>query len=405
VLVVTRKRNEELVRDGLETVIPSYAPSLVLARGEGARVWDVDGREYVDLLAGIAVNVLGHCHPRLVAKVSEQLGTLGHISNLYFSEPQIRLQRALVERTCGERVYFCNSGAEANEAALKLARRYHAKVVGRPRPGFVAMKNSFHGRTYGAVTATGQPAYHDGFEPLVPGFGYATFNDLGSVEALVDEDCAAVILECVQGEGGVLPGTPEFLQGVEGLCRERGALLILDEVQTGIGRTGTFCAHEQLGVRPDIVTLAKGLGGGLPIGAMLCTAEVGAGFVPGSHASTFGGNPVVTAAGLAVLEVMDEEGLLDNAREMGRRLADGLRTLAQRHSRLGEVRGMGLMLAVTCEGDTKSLMAASREAGVLHNTAGGQALRFLPPLNVRADDIDEGLTRLETALLQWGAAG
>ena len=326
------------------------------------------------------------------------IGTLLQVSNIFFSEPQIRLQAALVERTFADRVYFCNSGAEANEAALKLARRYHSKVLGKPRTGFVSMERSFHGRTFGALTATGQPKYHDGFEPLVPGFSYATYNDLDSVAALVGPDTAAVIVEPIQGEGGVIPAERAFLQGVESICRERGALLLLDEVQTGLGRTGTFLAHEQYGVTPDVVSMAKGLGGGLPMGAMLCTETVSQALVPGTHATTFGGNPVVAAAGLAVLEVLDAEGLIGRAVEVGGRLRAGLEALASKHSALGEVRGLGMMLAVAYDGDTKAAVASSRAHGLLHNAAGGCALRFLPPLVLTEHEVDEGLERLDRAL-------
>ena len=395
---------EQLLESGLSTTVP-YRPQLVLTRGQGARVWDTDGREYLDFLAGIAVNILGHCHPVFVERVGAQLERLLQVSNLFFNEPQIRLQAELVGRTFADRVYLCNSGAEANEAALKLARRYHSKVIGRPRPGFIAMKDSFHGRTLGALSATGQPKYHEGFEPLIPGFAYATFNDLESVKAIIGPETAAVIVEPVQGEGGVIPATPDFLQGLETLCREEGALLILDEVQTGLGRTGTFLAHEQYEVTPDVVTMAKGLGGGLPIGAMLCTEQVAPGLVPGTHATTFGGNPVVAAAALAVLEILDSEQLLSRARTVGEQLRTGLEDLATRHRSLGEVRGLGMMLAVTYDGDTKPVVAASRAEGLLHNAAGGRALRFLPPLILTSDEVDTGLGRLDRALLRVARGG
>jgi len=391
---------ETLFDSGRRTTIPSYAPSLILSKGGGARVWDSTGKEYLDFLAGIAVNVLGHCHPVYVKRVQEQMGTLLQVSNMFFSEPQLKLQLELTRRSFADRVYFCNSGAEANEAALKLARRYQRAVRGEDRYEIISAERSFHGRTFGAITATGQPKYHAGFEPLVPGFSYASFNDLASVEALITERTAAIIVEPIQGEGGVVPATPEFIRGIRSLCDQHGIVMILDEVQTGIGRTGRLFAYEHYGIEPDVVSLAKGLGGGLPVGAMLCREEISHGFVPGSHATTFGGNPVVTAGGLAVLEVLDSEALLDAAVERGAQLAEGLGTLANQFPRLGQVRGKGLMLAVEFDGDLKAMVGASREAGLLHNSAGGTVLRFLPPLTITKTEIAEGLNRFESALLR-----
>jgi predicted acetylornithine/succinylornithine family transaminase len=391
---------QRLMAEGGRSAMPTYAPQLVLAKGRGARVWDVDGNAYLDFLAGIAVNVLGHCHPVYVERVQAQVATLLQVSNIFYSRPQIELATRLTELTFADRVFFCNSGAEANEAAIKLARRYQRTVRGSDRYEIVAMQGSFHGRTMGALSATGQPKYQAGFEPLVPGFRYAAFNQLDAVAAQVNRRTAAIIVEPIQGEGGVIPGHPSFLKELRDLCDACGALLIFDEVQTGMGRTGTLFHYEQLGFAPDILTTAKGLAGGLPMGAMLCRDEVARGFVKGSHATTFGGNPVVTAAGLAVLEVIEAEDLLGRCRRAGVRLRAGLEQLAGRHERLGEVRGAGLMLGVECSGDLGAVMAASREAGLLHNTAGGRVLRFLPPLVLSEEEVDEGLERLETALLR-----
>ena len=392
------KTMEILQASGLRTTIPSYAPSLVLDRGQGVWVWDASGKKYLDLLAGIAVNVLGHCHPIYVERVQAQLGKLLQVSNVFFSEPQIRLQQELVTRSFADRVFFCNSGAEANEAALKLARRYQRTVRGEDRFEIIAMKRSFHGRTFGAITATGQPKYHEGFEPLVPGFKYAEFNDFEDVLRCVTDQTAAIIVEPIQGEGGINQAQPGFLKNLRELCDETGIVLILDEVQTGIGRTGTFFAYEQHEIEPDIVSIAKALGGGLPIGAMLCREKIAHGFVVGSHATTFGGNPVVTAAGLAVLEVMDREDLLGRCKRVGQRFREGLQTLSQRFDRLGAVRGAGLMLGIEYDGDLKKAVVASREAGLLHNSAGGEVLRFLPALVLSDAEVDTGLERLETGL-------
>lgn len=392
-------RTEELIAAGMAVMVPTYSPKLVLARGEGVWVWDVNGNKYLDFLAGIAVDVLGHCHPKYVARVQEQLATLSQISNAFFSEPQIRLAQKLVELTFADRVFFSNSGAEANEAAIKLARRFHRKVRSQDRSEIISMHQSFHGRTFGALTATGQPKYHDGFEPLVPGFKYAEFNNLDDVAAQVTNQTAAIIVEPIQGEGGVIPASNTFLNGLRRLCDSEGVLLIFDEVQTGIGRTGTLFAYEQYGVQPDILTTAKGLGGGLPIGAMLCREEISFGFKIGSHATTFGGNPVATAAGLAVLDIIESDNLLQRCRIAGQRLRSGLKTLSHSCDKLEEIRGMGLMVGVDYQGDPNVVVAASREAGLLHNSAGGRALRFLPPLIVSDEQVDEALNRLETALL------
>lgn len=388
----------ELRERGLATVTPNYAPGLVLERGEGMYVWDVAGEKYLDFLAGIAVNVLGHCHPTYVERVTAQVKTLLQVSNIFFSEPQIRLQETLVARSFADRVFFCNSGAEANEAALKMARRYQRVAKGTDRFEIITMTRSFHGRTFGAITATGQPKYHEGFEPMVPGFRYAEFNDLDSVAALVTDKTAAILVEPIQGEGGVRPATPEFLTGLRHLCDSEGVLLLFDEVQTGMGRTGTLFAYQQYGVEPDIMSLAKGLGGGLPIGAMLCREEVACGFQPGSHATTFGGNPVVTAAGLAVFEVMDAEGLLANTRRQGARFMEGLTRLSEKDARLGPPRGRGLMIGLPFAGDLNEMVGASRGEGLLHNAAGGEVLRFLPPLTLSESHVDEALTRLQSAL-------
>lgn len=393
-------RSDELRERGDRHNSPTYSPTLVIDRGEGVRVWDVDGNEYLDFLAGIAVSALGHRHPRLVRAIAEQADRILHVSNAYYSEPQVRLLEQLTDASFADRVFLCNSGTEATEAAMKLARRYQRVVRGEvERFEFVSMKKSFHGRTLASITATGQPKYHAGFEPLVPGYSYADFNDLDSVRALVGEKTAAVIVEPVQGEGGVRPADPEFLRGLRNLCDEAGALLIYDEVQTGVGRTGDLFAYQGYGVTPDIMCLAKGLGGGIPIGAMLATEQVFCGFERGSHASTFGGNPLACAAASTVLEVIEEDGLLENVRARGAELVAGLREIAGRHEVVVDVRGRGLMVGAQCAGDAAGKIATRCcEQGLLVNTAGGDTVRFVPPLVITSDDVSEALRRFEAAL-------
>ncbi len=391
-----------LIALGNQTITPNYRPApIVFARGEGMRLFDRDGREYLDFLAGIAVTSLGHSHPRLVAAITEQAQKLLHISNAFFSEPQIQLQKRLTELCFADRVYFANSGAESIEAALKLARRYQQVACGTPRFEIITFHKSFHGRSYGALSATGQPKYHAGFEPMVPGFKYAPYNDLAAVEALVGPHTAAILLEPVQGEGGLMPATPEFLQGLRALCDREGVLLILDEVQTGIGRVGEWFAHQHFGVVPDIMTLAKGIGGGVPLGAMVTSEKVAAGFVYGNHAATFGGNPLSTAAGLAVLATIEDEGLMAKAQVSGEALREGARSLQSRFSAIRAVRGIGAMSGIDLDVEASvatKVMLAGRERGLLFNTAGGHVLRFVPPLIAELSDVERALEIVEGAL-------
>nr|HQV13241.1 aspartate aminotransferase family protein [Nitrospira sp.] len=314
-----------------------------IVRGRGSKVYDLEGREYIDFVAGIAVNVLGHGHPDLVLAIQKQAQHLLHTSNLYYTEPQVRLAQTLVEHSFAQKVFFCNSGAEANEAAIKLARKYSYDKYGADRYEIITMTSSFHGRTMATLTATGQDKVQKGFAPLMPGFSYVPFNDLSAVERAITPKTAAIMLEPIQAEGGVHVAERGYLQGLRELCRERDVLLIFDEVQTGIGRTGTLFCYEQFGMQPDIMTLAKGLGGGVPIGACLATDSVARAFSPGTHASTFGGNPLACAAALAVLRVLLDGKILDQGRRMGEYLAKGLATLKERHRCIKEVRGMGLL--------------------------------------------------------------
>lgn len=397
---MTRRTTEDLLAAGDRHNSPNYAPApVIFERGEGVRLYDRDGGEYLDFIAGIAVNALGHAHPRLTRAIAEQAGRLLHVSNLFYSEPQIALMERLARDSFADRVFLCNSGAEANEAALKLARRYQNKVIGDPEKiEIISMKQSFHGRTLAAITATGQPKYHEGFAPLVPGFKYAQFNDIDSVKDLIGPKTAAILVEPIQGEGGVRPAKPGFLASLRELCDEHRALLIFDEVQTGVGRTGDLFAHQHEGITPDIMSLAKGLGGGVPIGAMIATQRAFEGWERGSHASTFGGNPLVCAASLAVLETIEEQDLLEHVRAMGERLQAGLRTLAQTYDVISDVRGRGLLVGAQCREGAGDIAVLAREKGLLINTAGGDTLRMAPPLIITAADVDEALARLETAL-------
>jgi len=373
-----------------EAVLPTYARAdVTIVRGEGCRVWDDTGREYLDFVAGIAVVGLGHCAPEPLAAAHAQLDRLWHASNLYWTEPMLRLAALLAERFEGGKAFFCNSGAEANEAALKIAR----KATGRTR--IVALEGGFHGRTLGALSATGQPAKWEGFGPLVPGVSFARPNDVESLEAALAPagDTALLLLEPVLGEGGVIPLEPAFAQAAAELAREVGALLCVDEVQAGMGRTGTFFAYEQLGIRPDIVTLAKGLGNGLPIGALLAGERASPGFVPGDHGSTFGGNPVAAAAAVAVVQAIDED-LLAHVRERGAELVTGLRVLPGVRS----VRGRGLLIGAELNRPAGEVVDACRAEGLLVLSAGPDVLRLTPPLVVSAGEVVEALETIERVL-------
>jgi predicted acetylornithine/succinylornithine family transaminase len=360
------------------SVMPTYARAdVTLVEGEGCWVTDSDGRRYLDFAAGIAVVALGHRHPAPLEAARAQLDRLWHVSNLYWTEPMARLADLLSERLGGAQAFFCNSGTEAIEAAIKYAR----KATGKP--GIVSLENSFHGRTMGALAATGQPAKHQGFEPLLPGVTFARLNDIPSLEAAVGSDTGLILVEPVQGEGGVNPAEPEFLAAAAALATGHGALLCVDEVQTGVGRTGTFFAFERSDVKPDLVTLAKGLANGLPIGAMLATGDA---FAPGDHASTFGGNPVVCAAACAVVETVDEE-LLANVRERSAQLAEAL-----------PVRGAGLLLGLETAGPAAAVVADCLDAGLLVTSAGPSTLRLTPPLTVTAGEVSQAVSILREVL-------
>lgn len=398
------KTTAELVERGNQTNSPSYKPApMILDHGEGVYLYDREGVEYLDFVAGIAVNALGYNHPRQVKVIRDQAARLLHVSNMFFTAEQIELMDALVERSFADRVFLCNSGAEANEASIKLARKYQREVKGKQDCyEIVTFAYSFHGRTYGALSATAQPKYHKGFGPMLPGFVTATYNDLASVEAVCNERTAAILVEPVQGEGGVRPATQEFLEGLRELCDARGMLLLFDEVQAGMGRTGSLFAYEGYGVEPDVLALAKGLGGGVPIGATLATQAVYDGWSRGSHATTFGGNPLVSAVAREVLAVIEDDGLCERATQMGALLQDGLRDLATRYKVIKDVRGRGLMVGAEVGADAAGLIAGyARDEKLLINTAGGHTLRFVPPLIVEQAHVEEALRRLERAFARW----
>ncbi|HEY8496438.1 MAG TPA: acetylornithine transaminase [Limnochordales bacterium] len=371
---------------------------LALVRGEGVRVWDTEGRQYLDFIGGIGVNSLGHGHPAVLAAIRDALGYVLHTSNLFYIEPQAQLAAKLTALSGLDKVFFCNSGTEANEAAIKLVRRWGRKN-GQNRYKIITAQKSFHGRTLGSLAATGQPKYHEGFEPLPGGFVHVPFNDVDALKAAIDDETVAVMLEPVQGEGGVYPADPGYLRAVRELCDAHGLLLILDEVQAGLGRTGRLFAFEHYGIRPDVLTLAKALGGGIPIGAMLARDEVAQAFAPGAHGTTFGGNPFACRVGLAVLDTIVGQDLPKAAAEAGEHLRRALADLGRRRGWIREVRGLGLMVGVELAGVAAPRVQAEAQArGLLLNAIGQSILRLLPPLIVRRAELDEAVGILEAAM-------
>ncbi|MDY0390555.1 MAG: acetylornithine transaminase [Desulfobulbus oligotrophicus] len=396
-------KNAEWIKRSEDAFIGTYNRfPAAMVRGSGCRLWDADGKEYLDFLAGIAVCSLGHCHPKVTEAICRQAGTLVHVSNLFHTPPQIELAELLVANSFADRVFMCNSGAEANEAAIKLARIHSSQG----RYEIIALAGSFHGRTLATVAATGQPKFHQGFEPLPQGFIHAEFGDPQAIEKLISPRTCAILCEPLQGESGVRPLDPEYLRAIRSVCDQHGLLLIFDEVQTGLGRTGTLFAHEQLGVTPDIMTLAKALGNGLPIGAMLTTDKIAASLTVGSHASTFGGNPVAAAAAVEVLTVLLSNGFLDSVQEKSRYFVARLEALAAQYPHLaGGVRGAGLLLGLvlTEQGIEQgaAIVAQMFEQGVLINFAGNRVLRFVPPLIVSKEEIDQLVGKLGSVFDQF----
>ena len=407
--------NSSFDEDSFDTYVMSTYKRFPISmeRGEGCRLWDTEGREYLDFVAGIATCTLGHAHPALIKAVTEQIQKLHHVSNLYYIPQQGQLAQWIVEHSCADRVFFCNSGAEANEAAIKLIRKYGHNVLEIEEPVILTAKSSFHGRTLATITATGQPKYHQGFEPLVRGFEYVPYNDITAIEdAITDIDegdrrVAAILLEPLQGEGGVRPGELEYFRRLRQICDETGILLVFDEVQVGVGRTGKFWGYENLGVEPDVFTSAKGLAGGIPIGAMACKDFCDV-FEPGNHASTFGGNPFACQAALTVCQTIEQENILENVQARGEQLRAKLRAIASQYPHLfTEVRGWGLINGMEISADVEltsiKIVEAAMSQGLLIAPAGPKVLRFVPPLIVSADEVDQAANILESVIAQVSA--
>ncbi len=378
-------------------VMHTYSPSVTLTSGHGCKVRDADGKTYLDFTAGIAVLNVGHTHAKVVKTVQDQAAALIHSSNLFYTPNQALLAQRLSKLSLGGKCFFCNSGAEANEAMVKLARLW-----GHEKGKFevITMRNSFHGRTLAMCAATGQSKVQKGFDPLPLGFAHAAFNDLESVRGLVNARTVAVMVEAVQGEGGLIPATPEFMTGVRKLCDEKGLLMLCDEIQCGMGRTGHWFGWQKYGIKPDAFTLAKSLASGVPMGALVAAPSLSDVFQPGNHASTFGGNPLACATALAVIDVIEEEGLVKRAGEAGALFREGLQALVDKYEKAIEVRGEGLMIGLVVEGPAKDVVTACREMGLLCCTAGENVVRFLPPLNAKDDELEEALEMVGDALEQ-----
>ncbi|MBT5544754.1 MAG: aspartate aminotransferase family protein [Desulfobacula sp.] len=369
-----------------------------LVRGEGVYLWDEDGKKYIDFLAGIAVVSLGHCHPKITEAISRQASTLVHVSNLFYTMPQADLASKLCEKSFADRVFFANSGAEANEAAIKLSRRYFQKKGEKNRFKIITMEQSFHGRTMATLTATGQDKIKDGFYPLLKGFSYVPFNDIDALKNKIDETVCAVMLEPVQGEGGIIPADPDYLFAVRQLCNDKKILLIFDEIQCGMGRCGTLFAHELYGITPDIMTIAKALGNGFPIGAMLATQNAATGFDYGSHATTFGGTPLATAAALEVMNIISQNIFLDKVHQIGEYFKGELLKLKEKHTKVVEVRGKGLLLGLEIDKDAGFFVGKLFEKGFIINGIQDKILRFAPPLIIEKQEIDKLILALDSLL-------
>ncbi|SDJ60745.1 acetylornithine/N-succinyldiaminopimelate aminotransferase [Ferrimonas sediminum] len=386
-----------------QVMVPNYNPAAVIpVRGQGSRVWDQEGREFIDFAGGIAVNCLGHCHPALVGALKDQGEKLWHLSNVMTNEPALQLAKTLTDSTFAERVYFANSGAEANEAALKLARRWALENGGEQKDQIIAFTKAFHGRTFFTVTVGGQPAYSDGFGPKPQGVDHIDFNDLAALEAVISDRTCAVMMEPIQGEGGIIPATQEFMEGVRALCDKHNALLIFDEVQTGVGRTGNLYAYQHYGVAPDILTTAKALGGGFPIAAMLTTAKIAESLKVGTHGSTYGGNPLACAVANAVLGVVNTPDVLEGVTVKHRKFLDGLNAINDKYQVFSEVRGQGLLIGAVLNDDfagrARDFLVASADEGLMCLVAGANVVRFTPSLVISDEEIELGLARFEKAV-------
>ncbi|WP_419534675.1 aspartate aminotransferase family protein [Endozoicomonas sp.] len=388
-----------------QVMVPNYAPqAMVPVRGKGSRVWDQEGKEYLDFAGGIAVNALGHCHPALIDALKKQGEELWHLSNIYTNEPALELAQQLINNTFADKVFFCNSGAEANEAAFKLARKYAYDNFGPEKHEIISFYQSFHGRTLFTVTVGGQKKYCEGFEPVPGGVLHTTYNDLDALKALISDRTCAVVAEPIQGEGGVIPADPEFMKGVRELCDQHNALLVFDEVQSGMGRTGELFAYMGLGVIPDILTSAKSLGGGFPIGAMLTNDKVAESFGFGTHGSTYGGNPLACAVALEVIKIINDPQLLDNVSKKHDRFRKHLESINSKYGIFADIRGKGMLIGAELvekyHGKGKDFLAAAANEGLMMLVAGPNVLRFAPSLIIPDEDIDEGMARLERAVAQ-----
>lgn len=388
--------NEYLYEEDKKNYLPTFKRfPLAFIKGKGSRLWDADGKEYIDMLAGIAVNNLGHCHPKVVSAIQAQAEELIHISNFFVSPPQVALSKLLVDLTHLKHVFLTNSGAESVEGAIKVARKYASK---HNKGGeIISMVNSFHGRTL-ATIATGQKKYQQGFAPIPAGFSQVAFNDLEALKAVINDQTAAVILEPVQGEGGIIPANEQYLQGVRKLCDDNNVLLIFDEIQTGVGRTGKMFAKDHFNVQPDIMTLAKGLGGGMPVGAFLCNEKVGNAIDYGDHGTTFGGNPLASAAALATLKAILEEGLVERSLEKGEWIMKTVRSWASIHPMIKEVRGLGMMIGIQLDRPAAPIVKALLDDGIIANGTAESVIRLVPPLNISDEDIETVLGKLKSLI-------
>jgi acetylornithine/N-succinyldiaminopimelate aminotransferase len=393
--------SDEIIQRARTHLLQNYRTQpVVIERGQGCAVWDVEGKRYLDLLGGIATCALGHCHPELVAAVKAQADRLWHISNVFYTRSQVELGEMLTRAAGLERAFFCNSGAEANEALLKLARKVQKDRGAPERFEVISFENSFHGRTLATVTATGQTKYQKGFEPLPPGFLHVPYGDLEAVRKAISPRTAAILVEPIQGEGGVLPAPDGFLRALRALCDERGLLLLVDEIQTGMGRTGMLFGFQHEGIRPDAISMAKALGNGIPIGAMLCREELGKSLSPGTHGSTFGGNLLAVEAAKVAVRLIGDPKMLQSVAEKGAHLMAGARAVMERHpDQVAAVRGRGLLVGVEVKSEASAVVARCREGGLLVNSAGERTVRFAPPFIVTREEIDEGLRIFERALV------
>ncbi|MDT3699463.1 MAG: aspartate aminotransferase family protein [Thermincola sp.] len=390
---------QEIMEMGQKYVMNTYGRlPMALVRGEGAYVWDAEGKQYLDFVSGLAVNSLGHCHPKVVEAIREQAGKLMHVSNMYWIEPQVQLAQMLVENSALDKAFFCNSGAEANEGAIKLARKYARKYLGPEKYEIITFDKSFHGRTLAAITATAQPKYQKDLDPLPQGFKYVPFNDFAALEAAVSPHTCAILMEPIQGEGGVNVADYEFMQMVKQLCNDKNLLLIFDEVQCGLARTGKLFAYEHFAVEPDIMTLAKAVAGGFPMGVLMAKEKVAECFQPGDHASTFGGNPLAAAAGCAAVSILADQAFLAETTEKGRYFAEQLNKLQSKYEFITDIRGKGLIvgLGITVEG--KQIVDACLANGLLINCVGSNVLRFLPPLIVSKDHVDTAVAIIDEVM-------